>query len=235
MSVNEYFNAKQKARKNNYDQVSMENLKEKSKAYKNIISKSVKMHKNKYVTEIRKLKANDPSVYYKKLNSACGFNDPNQSLDVDIFVKHFANLCFDTSKKKEEAHVFTPIVNPTLDKVITQEEILLSISKLKNNKSSGGDMIINEFLKHAKEALLPSLNSIFNLDGGYYPQEWPIGNLLPLYKKDGDKKDPNNYRGITLLSCLGKLFTNILDRRLTQFSDSKGIMGEEQAGLLFYC
>ena len=46
----------------------------------------------------------------------------------------------------------------------------------------------------------------------------------------GDSRDPNNYRDITLLSCMGKLFTSILNDRLTQYSDSMNIISETQAG-----
>ena len=42
--------------------------------------------------------------------------------------------------------------------------------------------------------------------------------------------DPNNYRGITLLSCIGKLFTAIINSRLTKFLNVRGIIGDEQAG-----
>ena len=38
---------------------------------------------------------------------------------------------------------------------------------------------------------------------GYFPEQWTEGIIIPLHKK-GDKKCVNNYRGITLLSCLSK-------------------------------
>ena len=41
---------------------------------------------------------------------------------------------------------------------------------------------------------------------------------------------PDNYRGITLLSCVGKLFTSLLNHRLCIFLEDYGILGEEQAG-----
>ena len=45
------------------------------------------------------------------------------------------------------------------------------------------------------------------------PEEWVIGLIRPIYKKRGSRKDPDNYRGITLLRCMGKLFTLILNER----------------------
>ena len=45
--------------------------------------------------------------------------------------------------------------------------------------------------------------------GGSFPEIWALGQIIPIYKKKGSKKDPGNYRGITLLSCLGKFFNII--------------------------
>ena len=50
-----------------------------------------------------------------------------------------------------------------------------------------------------------------------------------LYKNNGDAADTNNYRGITLLSCLGKLFTSIINDRLKMYSDSTNIIKETKA------
>ena len=57
-----------------------------------------------------------------------------------------------------------------------------------------------------------------------------IGLIIPLYKKKGDRKDSNNYRGITLLSCVGKLFTTVLNERLKAYCESNNIINENQAG-----
>ena len=55
------------------------------------------------------------------------------------------------------------------------------------------------------------------------------GLIVPLFKK-GDRYDTNNYWGITILSCLGKLFTSVINNRLTCFVDKLGIVSPEQAG-----
>ena len=63
------------------------------------------------------------------------------------------------------------------------------------------------------------------------PIEWMQGAVFPLHK-DGDERDPMNYRGITLLSIVGKVFTRVLSNRLMSFAERKrfGIV-EEQGGL----
>ena len=57
---------------------------------------------------------------------------------------------------------------------------------------------------------------LFNLIffSGKTPNEWSIGIIKPIYKQKGSCDDPNNYRGITILSCFGKLFTSVINSRL---------------------
>ena len=57
---------------------------------------------------------------------------------------------------------------------------------------------------------------------------------MPIYKNKGSANDPNNYRGIFLLSCLGKLFTGCINNRLTDFIKENDIIGPEQAGFKSY-
>jgi hypothetical protein len=58
---------------------------------------------------------------------------------------------------------------------------------------------------------------------------WLIGMIKPIYKNKGDKFEPKNYRPITIVSCLGKLFTAILNERLTEFSESFSVLCENQS------
>jgi hypothetical protein len=52
------------------------------------------------------------------------------------------------------------------------------------------------------------------------PREWMQGLIFPLYK-DGDDRDPLNYRGITLLSIVGKVYHRVLGDRLMKFAERK--------------
>ena len=50
------------------------------------------------------------------------------------------------------------------------------------------------------------------------PRQWREGLIVNLFKK-GDKEDPGNYRGVTLLSVVGKVFCEVLNNRLVQIRE----------------
>lgn len=93
-----------------------------------------------------------------------------------------------------------------------------AISKLKANTSGGLQLVSNNIIKSAQNYILPSLKLLFNkiLTYGIYPKNWAHGYISPIFKS-GSKDDPNNYRGITVAGCLGKLFNTILYSRLDKY------------------
>ena len=79
---------------------------------------------------------------------------------------------------------------------------------------------------------MPVFVRIFNIvfHSGIVPDNWSEGYICPIYKNKGNPNDVDNYRGITILSCYGKLFTCILNNRLHTYLENSGLMCEEQAG-----
>ena len=61
------------------------------------------------------------------------------------------------------------------------------------------------------------------------PKDWARGIIVPIYK-DGEKQNVDNYRGITLLSVVGKLYTSILNNRITSWLEMEKKIVEEQGG-----
>ena len=119
-----------------------------------------------------------------------------------------------------------------LDKRLTETEVKDIIRSLKTKKAHGLDLIINEFFKTAPDSLIRIITKLFNLilETGIIPSDWSLGVIKPIYKNKGNKEDPNNYRGITILSCFGKLFTCVLNKRLGSFIEQFHILGPEQTG-----
>ena len=64
---------------------------------------------------------------------------------------------------------------------------------------------------------------------GLYPESWGEGYITVLHKA-GDINNPNNYRGITITSAIGKLFNSILNKRLDKYLAHNNIIKDCQIG-----
>ena len=83
-------------------------------------------------------------------------------------------------------------------------------------------------INSTKHILVKLFNIIF--ESGIIPNAWTIGVIHPIFKNKGDSTDPLNYRPITLLSCLGKLFTAILNIRLEKYASDNNVINDYQSG-----
>ena len=120
-------------------------------------------------------------------------------------------------------------VNEEMNSPITCKEV--KIQKLKNGKSAGLDCICNEFLKHGSNILTLSTVKLFNkiLTTGQFPVDWNI-SVLSVIHKNVSLYDCNNYRGISIRSCLGRLFTKILQTRISKYLEDHDINEDNKAG-----
>ncbi|XP_039287770.1 uncharacterized protein LOC111047670 [Nilaparvata lugens] len=98
---------------------------------------------------------------------------------------------------------------------IMEREVERAIVRLKEGKAAGPDRISNEELKAGGKKVIEILTRLFNLclTNGKIPEIWLKANLLLLFKK-GDKKEVKNYRPISLLSSIYKIFMAIISHRI---------------------
>ena len=86
------------------------------------------------------------------------------------------------------------------------------------------------FLEVYPHIILTLFNTI--LDNNVTIDDWTVGIITAIYKNKGSRSDPENYRGISLLSCLGKFFTAVLYKRLLKFSIENQILKGPQLGFV---
>src|SRR5678815_918799 len=87
-----------------------------------------------------------------------------------------------------------------------------------------------EMLKKGGDIVVECLMRLFNVcwDQCEVPQDWQDSCLVPIYKGKGDKKECSNYRGISLLSVVGKIYGRIIIKNVKSITDKQ--IGEEQCG-----
>ena len=95
--------------------------------------------------------------------------------------------------------------------------------KLTNIKCISSEMI--KCSNNTNNTILSKIAKLFNLtlDSGYYPETWNHGLIHSLHK-NGSKMDSSNYRRITLLSSLVKLFSSLIYNRIENEIESKDIL-----------
>ena len=104
-----------------------------------------------------------------------------------------------------------------LDCDITVDEVKKTIRSLSRYKACDYEKNVADFFIDACDFISPLLCSMFNnmFTNCVYPSSWSKGVIVPIHKyKKGDKSDPANYRGITLVNVTAKVFSLILRNRI---------------------
>ena len=211
----------------------------------------LKIYRKKCKSEHRKFKADlmdsldklsseNPSAYWKLVNELTEKRKETLPIDPDLFYDHYLQLNSETVNQNTasdkailaEASALELTRNfSNLDFLFKPEEIEKVVKSLKGGKSSGTDQIQNEMIKAGLHILIKPMTKLFNLvfSSGNYPSLWATGRIISIHKK-GDTSDPGNYRGITISSCLGKIFNSVLNNRLCNYLECNNIISEEQIG-----
>ena len=191
--------------------------------------------------KLMKAKCNNAKLYWKMLT---GKNNKQNTCPITCkeFYNHFLKLSdpednFFQADREISGEMREVIENDIeemyaeLNVPMNESELRKAVIELKCGKSGGEDLIINELLMNGFSVLCPYMLQLFNFifEAGIFPEMWGNGLLVPLHKK-GSMSVTDNYRGITLLSALGKLFTRVLNNRLDGWAEAYGIYLEAQNG-----
>ena len=120
---------------------------------------------------------------------------------------------------------------PVLDRDISIQEVRLALARAKNGKAMGFDEIPVEVMRN--EHAIQCLHRLFNFcfHNGIIPEMWTRGIINPIPKSSSaDDRDPLSYRGITLASCIYKLYVGVLNKRLTTWAEGNKKLHDNQNG-----
>ena len=199
------------------------------KEYSKLRKFKFKQYKRSLLEKLDSLHNDDPKLYWQiidELRSRDSENDVSESVSPSSWLSHFKTLNTESASFKTRIKQLndtlaslevTPCFNE-LDFEISQSEVSKAIAKVSGNKAPGLDNISNHMIKHGQCVLIPILSKLFNacFTTGHYPAAW-AGGAIRVIHKSGAYSDPNNYRGITITSAIGKLFNTVLNERLDKF------------------
>ena len=112
-----------------------------------------------------------------------------------------------------------------------ESEIKSIVDDMQNKLSTGHDDISNKLLKIIIVRLLKPLTIIINysIENHTFPDEMKIAKVVPVFKK-GAKDDVNNYRPISLLPTISKIFEKIIDKQIRRYMEDNWLWSDNQFG-----
>jgi Reverse transcriptase (RNA-dependent DNA polymerase) len=126
-----------------------------------------------------------------------------------------------------------PITKLTKFDHTTQAEVREIIKSLDNNRAMGADQIPSKFLKDNITPLSELLSRFINesFDQGKFPNTLKFARVTPLYKSE-DPTDVGNYRPLSILSSISKVFETVIKNRLSKHLATNKIIHPNQYGFL---
>ena len=106
--------------------------------------------------------------------------------------------------------------------MLEPKEIEVALSNLDSKKSTGHDLIPPKILKSVSRELPQPLADLYTrcIELCDWPLHWRKGDWVPVFKKD-NKQDIKNCRPVTVPTVIGKVFEQLLNKKLASFIDSK--------------
>ena len=133
-----------------------------------------------------------------------------------------------------------PTVKAVNENISEQKPLVFDINtvknklkKLKSDKSPGPDGLHPILLNRCADTLADPLSRLFqeSFDTGQVPEDWRTANISPIFKK-GSRKEPGNYRPVSLTSVACKVMESIARDEMVTFLDEGGLLNRNQHGFM---
>ena len=114
---------------------------------------------------------------------------------------------------------------------ITPEDVILHICKIPSNKATGHDGLSVKLLQLALPHISHPIATVINqsIQTATFPQQWKIATITPLHKA-GDPTSPSNYRPISILPILSKVFERHIKETISKHLVAHNILHPHQSG-----
>lgn len=181
-------------------------------------------NKNKKKEEIERIKINNTIISDKKEIA-------------NLFNEHYCSLGERYAQKIKKPQHFIDnepeVANNMFLGSVSEQEIVRIIRSMKTKKSPGFDGIRTEILKIIDRQISQPLTFLINkcIKKGYFPKQLKIGVISPLLKS-GSKLDIINYRPVSLISNVAKIFEKILKSKIMKFLKKYKLISDNQYGFI---
>jgi hypothetical protein len=181
--------------------------------------------------KLAKLARTNPRKFWKAVKQGKHSKANDSNLIADDFLQHFSEVYGGVGYEHVSAETENPINVDELDKPISVDEIECVVRSLQKQKSCGLDSVCAEVYQAAFDILSPFIVTLFNIlfERGLYPSSWGDGLIVPVHKK-GDVNNASNYRAITLVTVISKIYSHVLTARLHTWAENYDKISINQFG-----
>ena len=111
---------------------------------------------------------------------------------------------------------------------ITPKMVEKVITNLDSSKASGPDCIPVVVLKNCEPELSYILAKLFNicLKESCFPDRWKVSSVVPVFKNVGERSIAKNYRPVSLLSVVSKVFEKLVNNRIFDHLEKCGLFSD---------
>ena len=211
--------------------------------FKSAVSSKKRQFKQALSNKLEQFSSSNPKEYWELFNELKNSNGQKDKgscpIDENDWINHYTKLLgsktYEANKlediKKKISEIIEEPYFSDLDFSISTNEINKAVRSLKNDKAVGIDQVNNEMIKASMSFIISPLKAIFNaiLLYKHYPKEWKKGIIVNLFKS-GNILNADNYRGLTINSCLGKVFNTVLNNRLNDYLEKHQLISDKQIG-----
>ena len=143
------------------------------------------------------------------------------------------NLVDDSNFHLPAGQSATNHVNKLDNILITEDEVYSILASLDVSKATGPDGISPYLLKEGAQSITPSLTRLFNLSlqKSFFPFEWKKAHVTPIFK-GGEANLCSNYRPISLISCVAKVFERVVFKHVFNFLRDNLVLSDKQSGFM---
>jgi len=152
----------------------------------------------------------------------------------DIFNNQFLSVftAEDITNIPQPANIFGKLDSDRLLNVeFTVEDVKARLASLREDKSPGADDLSPRLLKRISDEIAYPVTILFNqsMSEGAVPYDWKIANVTPIFKK-GSRRQPENYRPVSLTSQLSKVMESVVRDIITGHLDRHHLIKDSQHG-----
>ena len=224
---------------------------EQFKCARNQANNAIKQAKKRYFSDNLKTSKGNPRKTWNLINELTSRNTSKSSNileiqvdnttistpgDMEAFNDHFTNIGQVLAQEVPAAEVNPEFYLSHTDKAFclktpSLDVVINLLRNIDEKKATGLDMIPSKLLKMAASIVAPSLTAIFtkSIITGVYPTEWKMARVTPVFKK-GVKSNLNNYRPISVIPVVSKVFEKIVYDQLYQYLNDNQLLSSCQSG-----